>query len=328
MATDLTIIQGGAVPTMSSVKGVSYDELVKRMEEEEAFTSMFPGDQYSFKKGHWIKGWGDNKEVVDKLFREKSIVINAANVNFAWRMFAEQGNGKKRPVYLAFANPALGEKLPDRKTLGHLDKALWEEMEYQGKIKQQDPIGKIAMLPFRFDGEKTVHHLMIESWSAIKAVQDFMKKFGMEGRKHMGKLPVVNLDVKLEEHWDDPTVTFDVPVFDIADWDAPIAEDEPDGSVKVNAQAEIPTDGGVTSSARVAKQVGEIQDNAIKSANVEIARNTEIVKGVQNGGEPEVWGGAEPEKVLETVGGNVNQLGGNGGSRRGAAKATSSRRGG
>jgi hypothetical protein len=327
MTNDLTIVQGGAVPTLASVKGVSYDEIVKRMEEEEAFASMFPGDEYSFKKGHWIKGWGDNKEVVDQVFREKSIIINAANVNFGWRMFVENGD-KKKPVYLAFANPALGEKLPDRKTLGHNDKDHWEVVEYQGKTKQQDPIGKIAMLPFRFDGETTVHHLMLTSWSGVRSVQDFMKEFGMEGRKHIGKLPVVNLDVKLETHWDDPTITFDLPVFKIVDWEFPIAEDEPPGSVSISAEAtnEIPEDGAVTSKARVQKSVqqtvDEIKDNAIKSADVEIKN---APKGVENGGEPEVWGGAEEEKVPETVG--ADKPNGFGGGRRGAGSA-SKRRGG
>lgn len=311
----LTIIQTSAVPTLTSVKGVSYDELVKRMQEEEAVNSIFPGDQYTFKKGHWVKGYGDKEELADDVFRNNSIIVNAANANFAWRMFVDNGSGKVRPVYLAFANPALGQKLPDRRSLGHNDKELWEVKEFNGQAKQMDPIQKMAVLLFRFDGQKDVHHIVFQSWSGVRVVQDFMKTFGIEGRKHTGMLPVVNLDVRLEKHWEDPSITFDLPVFNVVGWEAPIAEDEPEGAVAVSANADVPTDGGVTSSERT---VNKLVEDAMFLAGKEV---TEL-KGVQNGGEPSIWAGAPKEtaRPLEAVGSGA--IGGGLGGRRGAQKSS------
>lgn len=309
----LVVINSASHPVMASIKGVSYDDIQRLMEEETSFQSMFPGTAYTFKKGHWYQGFGKKAELQDKLFRSKSIIVNAVNVNFAWRTFTDEG----KPAYLAFANPALGQKLPERKTLGNTDKSFWPVSEMNGK--PQDPISKIAMVPFRFDGETEVNHFMFNSWSAVRAVQDFMKAFGTEGRRHTGKLPVVNVDASIEKHWEDDSITFEVPILAIADWEDPIPEDE--GGVIANDMdagraIEPPKDGGVTSSNRV-----DPPKKAATKSGDSFLDGLPVDEPKQEG----LFPGSEGEQVAEKVkaNGTATSVGGGTGRRRGTNGAAS-----
>jgi hypothetical protein len=337
MTDNALVVVSNANPVMVSIRDVSYDNVQKMMELEDQQFSMFPGKAYTYKKGHWFEGYGKDAPLVDKLFASKSVIINAPNINFAWRIFSDEG----RPQYIAFANPCLGQRLPDRKSLGHTDKELWEVKEFNGVAKAMDPISKIAMLPFRFDGEKEVNHLMITSWSGVKAVQSFLKDYAKDGRSHPGKLPVVNLGSKLERHWEDDTVTFEIPTFELADWEVPIAEDEPEGSIKADALAggttvEIPAYGGVKASSRTEQTVEQIKQDATRTT-APVNAMKEAANAGGEADEDDLFNArGEPEKVPEQAPATTTArrsataaapIGGGGTQRRGlAAAGTTSRR--
>lgn len=321
MTDNALVVVSNANPVMVSIRDVSYDNVVKMMELEDQQFSMFPGKAYTYKKGHWFEGYGKDAPLVDKLFAAKSVIINAPNINFAWRIFSDEG----RPQYIAFANPCLGQRLPERKSLGHTDKTLWEVKNFQGQDKAMDPISKIVMLPFRFDGETEVNHLMITSWSGVKAVQEFLKAYGKDGRSHPGKLPVVNLGSRLERHWEDDTVTFEIPTFDIADWEAPIAADEPEGSIKADALAggtpvELPADGGVKATSRTDAAVNTLREQANVGGEAD-EDNLFNAGATAPNTHTDVAAGSEPATTARRSATANAPIGGGGTQRRGLAAA-------
>jgi hypothetical protein len=322
--TNLVVITPSANPVMVSVRDVSYENIQKMMELEERQPSIFPGKAYNFKKGHWFEGFGKDAPLVDKQVQNRSVIINAPNTIFAWRIFTEDGI----PSYLEFANPSLGQRLSERRSLGHNDKTLWEVKEFNGVAKAMDPISKIAMLPFRWDGDDEVHHLLFASWSGVRAVQDFLKTYAVEGRKHAGKLPVVNLGSKLERHWENESATWETPTFEIADWETPTKADEPEGAVSAADMAknlEVPADGGVTAAKRTASSTSERTEQTVEKIKETAQRTVKPVEKLKEQaaaveGEPNLFGG---DDAAEATGGIATADGAGGATgRRGSGNGS------
>jgi hypothetical protein len=231
MSEDLVVITAAAPPVLAvSAKAMNLDELEKMLDEEAQRGGFFVGDVLTFRKGKWQWGFGKDAQRWDE--REASLILNIPNMWFGWRTFDD---GK--PIYGPIANPLLGQRLVDRKALGKTDKDQWDQAN---DGKPMDPWSRYAAVPFRFDGDdKDVNCLVINNWSGVQEVKDFLRLFAKEARKHFGKLPVVNLGSAERTHWDDDSITFDVPTFDLIDWEDPVEADT-GGAFPTDDGAEIP----------------------------------------------------------------------------------------
>lgn len=286
MTTELTVMRDND-PVMVSIKGASYEKIQQVMDAEMDQTSPFPGKAYSMKKGHFYEGYGKDAPKTMR-FSQEDVVINAFNIIFAWRTFED-----KRPYYPGFANPTLGQRLCDRDDLGQTDKTMWEIDELSGQPR--DPFSKIAIIPFRFEGETEVHHFQINNWSGVKAAQKFLRDFSEQGRRNMGKLPVVEVGTETKEHWEKANVSWEVLTFEIVDWADPIAEDEPEGAVSVDTVAKPATDGGVTSSSRIEAPKDEPEVIEKKRTRRKAAAKPEPVATAKNDDDPEPFPGMEQD---------------------------------
>lgn len=218
MSGDLTVVQSNQPVKLYSAKNMDYDALQKRLDEEESAFSSFPGDglTYNGKTGAWM--WGYGKKGVRFDHTQKSYVFNLPNAIEGWRKWTDG-----RVVYGQMIMLCSGDRLADRNTLGDTDETLWELVS--GKPK--DPWERFIACPIREDGTEQVNHIFIKSfWSRIKFM-DLMKEFAREGRKYLGKLPVVNLGTETRAVKDSKTETFEVGTFELVDWDDPILADCP-----------------------------------------------------------------------------------------------------
>lgn len=231
MSGDLTVIQSSQPVQLYSARNMNFDALEKRLEEEETAFSRFPGDglTHDGKTGAWK--WGYGKKGVRFDHTKDSFIFNLPNAVEGWRKWADG-----RVVYGAMEMLCSGKRLPDRNELGDTDDSRWEIVS--GKPK--DPWERFIACPIRIDGTEQVNHIFIKSfWGRIKFM-DLLKDYAREGRKYMGKLPVVNLGNETRSVKDSKTETFEVGTFELVDWDDPIAADLPEAMEQAVAQTAIP----------------------------------------------------------------------------------------
>lgn len=215
-----------------SIRNLDYDAVEKKLDEEAASFSRFPGDGLTFdgKRGKWRMGYGTKGVPFDHM--AVSFVFNLPNAVEGWQKFVDG-----RPVYGPMVYICSPAKLPSRAELGDTNEELWEVDNFG---KKKDPWQRYVACPVRLDGQTQVNHLFLASfWACIK-FRDLMKSFAQQGRLNIGKLPVVNLGSEVKERKDAKGETFDVPTFEIVAWDDPIGADVPEGNEQAAASVAIP----------------------------------------------------------------------------------------
>lgn len=225
MSTDLTVVNSSQPVQLYSAKNMNFDALQKRLDEEETAFNKFPGDglTHNGKTGAWM--WGYGKQGVRFDHTQASFVFNLPNAVEGWRKWVDG-----RVVYGHMVMICSGEHLPERNSLGDTDETSWELVS--GKPK--DPWERFIACPIREDGKEQVNHIFIKSfWGRIKFM-DLLKDYAREGRKYLGKLPVVNLGSETRSVKDSKTETFEVGTFELVDWDDPILADCPDAPPATN----------------------------------------------------------------------------------------------
>lgn len=219
--TSLTVVTAGATPLMAiDLNNISYDVVQEYVDQELASRSIFPGDVHRFdgKKGRWYIGWGKNSPEFEHL--KHSLILNIPHMIEVYETFVDG-----RPVILATAMPFAGQKLPDRKSMGMTDPAQWEISKLSGK--PEDPIKRSLVIPFRYDGgagADKVHHIKLTTATAILEFKHWMKAHYLpQARAQGSRLPVVNLGAYTAENAEGQT--YEVPQFEIVDWENPTQAD-------------------------------------------------------------------------------------------------------
>lgn len=181
---------------------LDYDKLLALVDAEDQ--NRFTGQRLAFAK-QWV--WGKDKTPVDT--SPIRVVVNIPHTIIGWRHFRDE-----QMTYGPVAYPCAGQQLAPRNVLGDDDQSTWPL--YQDK--PSDPWKRYLVVPFRVDGESDVNHIMLNSYTGIKEYRGLLRRFATEGRTRMGQLPVVKLGFRLDKHWEDDSITYFVPTFEIIDW--------------------------------------------------------------------------------------------------------------
>lgn len=245
----------------------AYDKYVKSVGGASR-PKNFPGDQISFKKGIWYRGFGDTGRV---LKAGTELVFNIPNMMSGWVKWVENDAGKRYPQYSEMRFPAAGDDPIDRSTLGDDDESEWEPDE-QGLVK--DPWKPILAFPVRLGDDETVHHVLLETISKVIAGLNMYRDIIDEMKLHVGQLPVIEIgadktsrdlkkkDKKGRERTEKQV--WDIPTFEATGWADAIDADNPTkaGGVNVTADDDETADiGKVTAKARSKAPVGNGKAN-------------------------------------------------------------------
>jgi hypothetical protein len=260
--------------TLYSVRGLDFDAIEKKLDEEAESFGRFPGDGLTFdgKRGKWR--WGYGKKGVPFDHNTVSFVFNLPNAVEGWQKFVDD-----RPVYgpmVYICDPT--NSLPARETLGDMNKELWKKDE---RGNPMDPWKKYVAAPIRLDGDEKVNHIFISTFWGVIAFKDLMKDFARGGRRNLGKLPIVNISSEVKERKDAKGETFDKPVFDIVAWEFPTLADDPSAAEQTAAsQTAIPEAEVNVTERKPATVVQQLQDQANATAAAEAKATEQTVANV------------------------------------------------
>lgn len=155
----------------------------------------FLGTLLLFKKGVWQAG--ESKEELAEGTRAVALMNEARHGWVFWR--------DKKPIYQPNKIGKLcnGFELPDRDTIGHLDKSTWPIDVDSGKRK--DPWQHTIFLPMQLlDDEIFLDDEILtftsSSEGGLSAFYYLSKRYAWLGRKHVGQYPVIELGVETYPH--------------------------------------------------------------------------------------------------------------------------------
>lgn len=253
-----------------SVRGLNYDAIINKLDEEMPQTGTFPGDALSFdgKRGQWKWGFGQKAQSFDH--RKVQFVFNMPNAATVWQRFVSEG-GKNFPYFQGLTFFASPDKAPARDTLGDNNPEEWPLNSFN---KKDDPWKECVMVPVRVHGDEGVNHLFLSTISGVISFKNFVRTWAEQARTHIGQLPVVNISVETRPRKDSKE-TYDAPTFTIAGWVDPIAADLPDEAEQMAALTDIP-DAEVGTQTRDTVQA--LQAEANESAAKEAQQTTATVQ--------------------------------------------------
>ena len=249
VGVDLASVNYGLAQSM-------YDKYVASVGGSGGRKKNFPGEQLSFKKGIWYRGFGDKARV---LKNGTNLIVNAPNMMAGWVKWADNESGKRFPQYTPMRFPAAGDDPIERNTLGDDDESVWEKDD---NGKRQDPWKPVLAFPVRIGDDEGIHHVLLSTVSSCIAAYGLYRDVMDELKMHGGELPIVTIgsdktsrDVTKEVNGKKKTSkqTWDVPTFVISGWAEAIDSDNPTkGGVTVTADdGEAADIGTVTAKTRV-----------------------------------------------------------------------------
>lgn len=258
MSNELTVTKGDRpIARGGKINYALLTEVANAYKEQQAQYDdrpAVPGTLLLFKQGEWLIE-GDERK---RLATGTGFIVDFANLTFAWRKFKDvtdkngkpvlnhKGNPKRYPEHAAVAYPFAGEVLPDRDTLGDLDKSLWGK--YQGR--PEDPWSMVVCVPMYLDDEGhkrdgELFRFEASGISAVNRVKRLMAQFATEARmQEPNSFPVIEIDYESAERKteDGEVQRWKVPVLDIVDaeWvpDDELEDLRQDAIAKAEADAE------------------------------------------------------------------------------------------
>jgi hypothetical protein len=140
-----------------------------------------------FKKGAWEKG--ENREKLEEGTRAIALMNEARHGYVFWP-------NNEKPVYLGGKIGKLSEgfEVPDRQTLGNLDKERWP-IGLSGQ--REDPWRHSIFLPMQLvSDDEVILTFISNSEGGRSAFYYLAKRYAWLGRKHIGQYPVLKLGVE------------------------------------------------------------------------------------------------------------------------------------